>query len=120
MLVAFGVARVALSSGVRRGQRAVRLEVPAGVVVLDRHPDRRDAVVVGRRAGQVQVQHLQAVWVPVTLSVPSGKASPGTWALIVSEPRWLLDVVSPRSSVAGTENEYVPGVRLNGVVYVQL
>ncbi len=36
---------------------------------------------------------------------------------MVSEPRLL---VSPRLSVAETENEYVPGVRLNGVVYVQL
>ena len=40
--------------------------------------------------------------VPVTLSLPSGGASPGTWALMVSLP-WLVDeVVRPSSSVALT------------------
>ena len=57
---------------------------------------------------------------PVTLSRPFGGASPATWAVIVSRP-WLVDeVVRPSSSVARTEKEYAPGFRLNGVVYDQL
>ena len=43
--------------------------------------------------------------VPVKFSRPSGKASPGTWALMVRRP-WLVDdVVSPRSSLARTVKE---------------
>ena len=54
--------------------------------------------------------------VPVKFSRPSGNASPATWALMVSRP-WLVDeVVRPISSVARTLKEYWPGVRLNGVV----
>ncbi len=58
--------------------------------------------------------------VPVGLIVVSGNASPGTWTLIVNDARRADEVVKPRLSVAWTENVYVPGLRLNGVVQVQL
>ena len=85
-----------------RAQGAVGLQVLAGVAVEQRDPDRATPLSSVAVPARSRCSDWPPVTVPVTLSLPSGGASPGTWALIVSEPRLVDDVVSPRSSVART------------------
>ena len=75
-----------------------------------------DADVVRRRTGQVEVQDLNTGLVPVTEQRVRG----GIAGDLDVDREPALFGVSPRSSLARTENEYVPGLRLNGVVKDQL
>src|SRR4051794_17185928 len=106
--------------GVRGGEAAVGLEVPAGVRLEQRHLDLRDADVVCGGAGQVEVQGLPAEHGAGDVEKAVRRCVPRTWAFTVSVPRSTVDVLSPRSSVARTVNRYVPAFRSNGVVYAQL